>query len=560
MLGPIRSAILRYKCKQLDRFVEGAQQGRAAQLKTLLDKVGRASASDFGKLYGFKSVHDLASFRRQVPITTYEDYSPFIHRVMEGRTEAMFAPGTRVLMFAMTSGTTNEPKRLPVTEEFYREYRKGWQLWGTGVYRDHQELLTRRTLQLSSDWQQEPTPGGAPCGSISGLAAASRPFYMRRIFPLPVCIIRIRDFAAKHYTALRVSMTNEKVGMMITANPSTLIEFARRASNEAESLIRDIHDGGIRGDFDIPGDVLYELRYRLRPNPQRAQFLQQILDREGQLLPKDFWPQMAMAATWTGGSVGVYLPQLPDYYGDIAIRDHGLSASEGRMTIPFSDNTPDGLLDYQHHFFEFIPAEEHGTPDPTVLAAHELEPGRDYFILLTTSGGIYRYDIHDRVQCTGFVGDTPVLRFLNKGRHFSSITGEKLSEHQVVTAVSRSLQDLKLPACTFTLAPTMVDKPRYKLLIEPGPQLQQSQQLCQRLQYHLSVVNEEYADKCLSGRVEPVGVQAVPAGTWAALRSSRSRARGNFEEFKHPCLVSDLNFAEKLPAPLEPSTSSRVAS
>ena len=63
---------------------------------------------------------------------------------------------------------------------------------------------------------------------------------------------------------------------------------------------------------------------------------------------------------WTGGSVGVFLPQLPELYGNVAIRDHGLSASEGRITIPLANNTSAGLLDFYHHYFEFIPVEEHG--------------------------------------------------------------------------------------------------------------------------------------------------------------------------------------------------------
>ena len=415
MQAPVRAAILRYKGSQLDRYVAGAQQGRAMQLKVLLDKIERAAGSDFGRRYGFSAIHDVASFRRQLPITTYEDYRLFINRVMQGDTEAMFAPKTRVRMFAMTSGTTSEPKRLPVTDQFYQEYRRGWQLWGTGVYRDHQSLLYRQSLQLCSDWQLEMTESGAPCGNISGLAATSRPFYMKRIFALPAVVIKIRDYAAKHYTSLRLSMASSNVGMLLTANPSTLVEFARRANYDAETLIRDIHDGGIDSRYDVPALVRQALRRKLRPHPARARRLEQLLESTGRLLPKHFWPHLEMMATWTGGSVGVYLPQLEEFYGDLAIRDHGISASEGRMSIPLADGTPDGLLDYGHHYFEFIPADEHGSPDPTVLEAHELKPDRNYFILLTTSGGLYRYDIHDMVRCTGFIGEMPVLRFLNKG-------------------------------------------------------------------------------------------------------------------------------------------------
>ena len=55
---------------------------------------------------------------------------------------------------------------------------------------------------------------------------------------------------------------------------------------------------------------------------------------------------LSVLAVWTGGSVGVFLPQLAELYGAVAVRDHGLSASEGRMTIPLADGTPAGLLDF----------------------------------------------------------------------------------------------------------------------------------------------------------------------------------------------------------------------
>ena len=78
-------------------------------------------------------------------------------------------------MFAMTSGTTGQPKRLPITEELFREYKAGWRIWAAGVYGDHIHLMRKKTLQLTSDWQQYRAPCGVPCGQISGLAAMTRP-------------------------------------------------------------------------------------------------------------------------------------------------------------------------------------------------------------------------------------------------------------------------------------------------------------------------------------------------------------------------------------------------
>src|SRR5262249_53645812 len=258
-------------------------------------------------------------------------------------------------------------------------------------------------------------------------------------------------------------------------------------------------------------------------------------------------------AVWTGGSMNVYFSKLPGLYGKTAIRDHGLSASEGRMTIPLTDGTSAGLLGFYHHYFEYIPEEEHDSPNPTVLEAHELEVGKDYYIVLTTSGGLYRYDIHDLVRCVGYEGQAPMIEFLNKGKSFSSLTGEKLSEHQAVRAVKLGFEELKIPVETFALAPVMEEQPRYVLLVEPNAHRGRAAELAHRVQLNLERVNEEYGSKCGSGRLLPVQVREVASGTWNALRDARTGDRGNFEEYKHQCLVGDLGFVDRL-ATLRPLT------
>ena len=151
------------------------------------------------------------------------------------------------------------------------------------------------------------------------------------------------------------------------------------------------------------------------------------------------------------------------------MRDVGLIASEGRMTIPVDDGTPAGVLDVRHHYFEFIPEEQADRDDPETVEAVDLVEGRNYFILPTTAGGLYRYQIHDLVRCVGFHGKAPMLEFLNKGAHFSSLTGEKLSEFQVVVAAGRGgpqADDLGLRLRSFLLLPSWGEPPHYNLLVE----------------------------------------------------------------------------------------------
>ena len=541
----LRYAYLIALRRRLRRFRADARRAREFQHGTLLEKIRRHERSDYGRDHGFAEIRTVDDFRRRHPIATYEDYHPYITRVLNGDVTAMFAPETRILMFAMTSGTTGKPKRLPITEELFREYRDGWRMWGAGAYGDHINLLAKRTLQLTSDWQQFRAPSGVPCGQISGLAATTRPKIAELMFMPPIVVARIHDSAAKHYTSLRLSLASRRVGMIITANPSTLVEFARRADHDRESLIRDIHDGTLT--CEIPAEIRSALERRIRARqPDRARQLERLVEQHGTLVPRNFWPDLSVLAVWMGGSVGIYLPQLERLYGRVAVRDHGLSASEGRMTIPMADNTAAGLLDFYHHYFEFIPADEHEQENPTVLEAHELVEGQDYYIILTTSGGLYRYDIHDVVRCVGYEGQAPFLEFLNKGKNFSSLTGEKLSEHQVVQAVESSFAELHMQSDTFTLAPIMEDRPQYLLLLEPRAHQGRATDLARRVQVHLERSNEEYQSKCEGGRLLPVRVQEVTPGTWSALRHERTRERGNFEEYKHPCLVGDVRFVDYL--------------
>jgi hypothetical protein len=89
------------------------------------------------------------------------------------------------------------------------------------------------------------------------------------------------------------------------------------------------------------------------------------------------------------------------------------------------------------------------------------------------------------------------------------------------------------------------------LLVEPGMHLGREVELAATVQKRLMEQNWEYGEKCASGRILPVRLREIPRGTWAALRRQRTAARGNFEEFKHPCLVGDFEFREKLPIDLQ---------
>ncbi|MDZ4848803.1 MAG: GH3 auxin-responsive promoter family protein [Pirellulaceae bacterium] len=543
----VKYAYLWWRTLELNRFLASAKRSQEIQRKSLFAKLNRHAPSTFGIDHGFADIRTVGEYRRRIPITNFEYYQSYIDQVKQGRVSAMYGPGTKVLMFAITSGTTNQTKYVPVTQESFDEYRHGWNLWGIGAYRDHPDLVSKKTLKLGSNCRQFLTESGTPCGAISGLVAETAPWIARSRFVLPSAVYQIDDSFVKHYVALRLAIANPHVGMIGTANPSTLIEFARMLNDQRENLIRDIHDGTLFFADRLPAGVRLALQshffQRSRP---RAQSLERIVDQVGTLYPRDVWPELSVIAVWMGGSVSVYIPKLEPYYGQPAIRDHGLNASEARMTMPLRDGTSEGVIEFNHHFYEFVPVSEIDANEPVVLEAHELEEGQDYYILLTTSAGLYRYDIRDVVRCTGFMGQAPLLVFLNKGAHFSSITGEKLSEYQVISAVKRAQEQVQLDVGEFCVAPQMQDRPVYVLMTESAFEIEDQDKLAQCIDHWLGQLNYEYAEKRRSGRLLPLTLRQVSPGTWLALRKNKSAARGNFEEYKHRWLVGDLGYIDQI--------------
>ena len=278
--------------------------------------------------------------------------------------------------------------------------------------------------------------------------------------------------------------------------------------------------------------------------------LEKVINKTGSLFPKDFWPEHCLLGNWTGGSMASYLRHYPSFYGTMPVRDVGLIASEGRMTIPLEDNTPSGVLDITTHFFEFIPEDEKDSPNPTVLLPHELVEGRNYFILFTTSYGLYRYDIHDVVRCTGFFNKTPMLQFLNKGSYFSNLTGEKISEYQITGSMAEILRELDRTLNIYSIAPVWSDEqPFYGLFVESGdvPGTDVANRLASLLENKLRKINIEYDSKRESLRLGPIKPFILKPGTWQTWDRERlKKTGGTLEQYKHPCLINDLEFKSRI--------------
>lgn len=548
-VGQMRAAlgapVRRRLRKDAHRSLAKTSRCRDVQDEVLARLIRLNADSEFSRTHGLDGVTTVADFRSRVPVGDYETHRAWIERLKQGDHAALLGRSNRLLMFTLSSGTTSQSKFIPITERFLRDYRRGWQNWGILAYDDHPAATVKNIVQLSSDHEKFFTEGGTPCGNISGLAQAMQKRIVRTMYTVPGCVSKIADPETKSYVVLRLLLADPHVGMITTANPSTLVQLAKLGNERKAELICDIADGTLAVRDRCDARVVAQLSRRLRPCPERARELDRIVEATGTLYPRDYCPDLDILAVWTGGSCGAYLGALRELYGPAALRDHGLSASEGRMTIPLGDGDPAGVLDVGTHFFEFIPEDEYESEQPTVLEAHELEREQNYFILLTTSSGLYRYDIHDVVRCVGFYGTTPLLTFLHKGAHVANITGEKLSESQIVEAVNAAAAGA--PLGCFTVVPKWGDPPGYSIALEE-PELRAlngNATFTAAVDARLQQTNCEYQEKRRTGRLSAITCTPVRAGTWEEFSAERRKtAGGSPEQYKHPCLLPTLEAAE----------------
>lgn len=515
------------------RFLRAAENTEAVQHRVLLDLLARNADSEFGRRYRFSSIRSTDEFRRNVPIATYEDLRPYIERVMDGDTSALLGSNQRVVMFATSSGTTDKPKYIPVTPRFIREYRSGWNTFGHKVLSDHPQGILRAILQSSGRHDESLTPLGVPCGAITGLLASTQKRIVRRFYVGRPAIARLGDARVRYYALMRLAISRD-VGFAITANPATLIQLARIADEESETLIRDVRDGSLSAKIVDDRAIRSLLQDGLRPDAARAAQLAQLRRTHDGLRPRDYWSP-AFLACWIGGSMGHYRDGLRKWYGDVPVRDIGLLASEGRVTIPVQDGTPAGALDVTGGFFEFLALDEYDDPQAKTLLPRELQVGRDYVVVLSNSSGLTRYRLDDVVRMQGRLRAAPMLEFRHRAGRVASVTGEKLTEDQVVSAIYAARQGLGLSDFDFVLAPEWGDPPSYRLSLERCVPAE----FASAVDQNLSDQNQEYASRRKSLRLGMLQLRPLPQGCLSRMDADVTVSRGGRpEQFKRQFLFT----------------------
>jgi hypothetical protein len=527
-------------------------RGPAQAQQRLLRQILRANAdTEFGRRHGFGGITTFKEFQERVPISSYEDLEPYINAAMHGQPNQLTkAPP---VLFTTTSGTTGNRKFIPMTREGKRAKSRLTWLWFCGLYRDHPGIVGGRILSVVSPEVESHAPSGVPCGAESGHAYRTMPGPVRSIYTAPYGVFAIEDYEAKYYTLLRLA-AGQDISCIATVNPSTIVLLADRLAQHTESIIRDVRDGSLSPEFAVPPELRASLH--LRPDPKRARHLERAaVASDGVLRPGLAWPKLSAVGCWKGGTVGAYLARFDTYFPQRPpVRDFGYYATELRGSVPLSDQGDAGVVAVATNVLEFHPADHDRAPEGRdLLPVERLEVGRRYFVYVTNASGLYRYDMNDIVEVAGHYGQTPLIRFIQKGKGVVSFTGEKLYETQVIAAVDQALAALRGRYHFIAAVAELVDgtTPRLAFLTEFDDPISDHDgaALVDRVDAALGDQNDEYKTKRKSLRYGAPIIRVVRPGEFDRYRrrmvETGQRADGQFKVLR---LTSDPSFAAEFQA------------
>ena len=418
--------------RETEQFMAGLDRPATTQGQCLLDRIVEPNRDcEYGRRHGFADIRSVRDYQSRVPIVRYDDLRNDIDRITRGEQGVLTCEPVR--RFFLTSGSTGDPKYIPVTGAFVRDKWRAFSIFWDSVFARHPQARQGTIVTNFADLGQgTTTPGGLPCTSESSFWAAwTARLRVGSAGPFPTELSQIEDYDSRYYTVARI-LLEENVSLLMTLNPSTIVVLLQKMGEFAEDLIRDVARGGVAGPGHLPRAVRNHIAARYKGNPERAAQLEAMLRSASPGAPpfvaSRVWPGLKLVICWRSAMLAPYLRLLEPLLGPVAQRDYISMASEGILAIPLEDGPSGGVLPTSIHFYEFIPQEQTDRAEPDVLLADQIEAERDYAIVLSTSAGLYRYQIGDVVRVKGFLDKTPIIEFRHRLGATCSLTGEQLTE------------------------------------------------------------------------------------------------------------------------------------
>ena len=419
------------------RFARAAADPGRAQRAQLAAILATVAPSAYGRSLGLLPTSTIAEYRRRVPVVTHAALAPYIARIAAGESGVLTT--TPVRMLERTSGTTTANKLIPYTDGLRHDFASAVDAWLFDLHRAYPRLVgTRSYWSVSPATRRgEKTDGGVPIGFEDDTAyfGPITRWALARLLAVPSSVARLPTIDQwRRATCLHLLAASD-LGLISVWSPSFLTGIMEAIARDLPSLLAELPAA--------------------RANQIRAKGLTRLT---GEAL----WPRLSLISCWTEGFAKELLPALRRWFPTVAIQPKGLLATEGVVSFPLVGMAGCALA-LTSHFHEFIDVE---TPSATPLLAHALRVGGLYAPVLSTRGGLLRYELGDLVRCVGRWRHAPLVTFEGRRDRVSDLCGEKLAEAQVLRAVAALRTALPPPLRFALVAPALHPTPHYAAYID----------------------------------------------------------------------------------------------
>jgi hypothetical protein len=366
--------------------------------------------TQFETEHDFNSIKTVDDYRKKIPIHEYNDYAIYIERIQSG--EPHILTNESVCCFEPTSGSTGYYKLIPYTQSLYQEFQNGIAPWLYDIYQ-HNNIASGQFY-----WSMTPAiknifsvKSMIPIGIENDFNYFSnlQKECLSKLSAVPFEKTTLNDINTfKKQTLLNLLLADD-LSFISIWNPSffsTLLDHFFNYSEEILSSLNDFH----RRDH---------LKYLWSQCNNSKEFF------------NNAWLNLNLISCWADASAESHAENLKNYFPTVFIQGKGLISTEAFISFPFA-NLPGHILSIRSHFFEFKPLDE---TNNTYLA-HELKIGKQYEVIVTTSGGLYRYNMHDIVEIIGYHKQAPLLKFVGRN-HVIDLVGEKINELQLTTILKK---------------------------------------------------------------------------------------------------------------------------
>ncbi len=448
-----------------------------AQQSTLKKIINRNKNCEYGKKYDFANIKSIEDFQNKVPITTYEDYEPYVERIIKNKEKNLMFTGPNI-RYCSSSGSVGKPKILP------KSIKDLWNMQCIGFscsvatafhhLKKHGVRMPEQMGPLVLILTGHPLEDGKMCNGAAQIPLRYLMPIMRFFCTSPNSLLNPEheELLDTSYLQLRFALENRRVsylGSLVVTLLTTMFDYLEE---NWEMLCDDIEKGIINPNIKITPELRKEYSKKFKPNPKRAAELRAEFAKgfEEPIAPR-IWPKLTWAYGMVGSNLKVYVEKLRKSIGpNVPIHNMGYAAAEGFFAMATELDVHDGVLLPHCIFFEFLPVnddEEGGDENVKPLLIHQLEVGKKYEMVVSNFSGLYRYRMEDVVQVTRMHNNTPMIEFLYRRNLGMNIANEKTTTQMVDFAAKETAEAMGNEFVGHSFyADYSTNPPRYCMLAE----------------------------------------------------------------------------------------------